>query len=171
MELCTVKALPVRLPPPQVFPSEDALALIAPDCHQRDLCDLILFSYSDSLAAVMNISDVHFFIFDLSRRSSSPADFEMLNLIILTHSVRLPKLQKNIFFVGFLVLPTTINAKGYNLFIYFFVFLAAFSLAGPHFPLHPSDKGSTPLVVSTALAASCMNQLGQQGLNPETSPT
>lgn len=74
---------------PQVFPSEDASALIVPDCHQRGLCDLILFSYSDSLAAVMNISDVHFFIFDLSRRrrrSGAPSEFEMLYLIIPTLS-------------------------------------------------------------------------------------
>lgn len=72
---------------PQVFSSEDAGALIVPDCHQRDLCDLILFSYSDSLAAVMNISDVHFFVFDLSRRKGGAlSEFEMLYLIILALS-------------------------------------------------------------------------------------
>lgn len=33
-------------------------ALIVSDCHQRDQCDLNLLSYSDSLAAVMNILDL-----------------------------------------------------------------------------------------------------------------
>lgn len=84
---------------PQVFPSEDAGALIVPDCHQRDLCDLILFSYSDSLAAVMNISDVHFFIFDLSRRrSGAPSEFEMLYITIFALSASQTPINILIFF-------------------------------------------------------------------------
>lgn len=89
---------------PQVFPSEDVSALIVPDCHQRDLCDLILYSYSDSLAAVMNISDVHFFVFDLSRRrrrSGAPSEFEMLYLIIPLLSASQTPI-KCLYFGGFL---------------------------------------------------------------------
>lgn len=96
MEFFAVKASPVHLFLPQVFPSEYVSTLIVPDCHQRDLCDLILFNYSDSLAAVMNILDVHFFIFDLSRRSIAPADFKMLDLIIFAPFCTI------FFFCGFL---------------------------------------------------------------------
>lgn len=48
-------SLPRLLASLEVSDSEDTGALIVLDCHQRGLCDLNLFCYSDSRAAVINI--------------------------------------------------------------------------------------------------------------------
>lgn len=135
MEICAVKASPICYYP-RVFLSEGTSTLIVPDCHQRNLCDLILFSYSDILAAVINISDVHFFTFDLSRRSSAPTDFEMLNLIILALS---SSQNSKIFFVRFLVyMNNTVDRDSYILF--FFVFTQRLQLLFRYF-IKSSLKG------------------------------
>lgn len=80
---------------PQVFPrKKDARALIVSDSHQRDLCDLILFSYSDSLAAVINISDVHFFSYlTCQEEAALLSSLKRYNLIIYALSA-----SQNVFF-------------------------------------------------------------------------
>ena len=56
----------------EVCDSEDTGALIVWDCNQRDPCDLSPFSYSDGLAAVMNILDM-FITSHLTREERSTA--------------------------------------------------------------------------------------------------